>query len=142
MVLGLLVRKQVRKMSLNFKIKLYAVADESSRPELLSPFYCQLGDTYAELRLRLEKGGCVDWHFQFWDFDEQCCIRRKFEAMNPVCERVYVIPDEEDDIGRISKRRRLDNIGDTGSNDFVAPSQLEFPDVDSEELIHDVALPL
>ena len=82
----------------------------------------------------------MDWPFQFWDFDEQCRIRRKFEAINPVCERVYVIPDEEDDIGRISKRRRLDNVGDTGNNDFVAPSQLEFPDVDAEEPIHDVAL--
>jgi hypothetical protein len=51
------------KMALNFKIRLYSVEDGVSRPELLSPFFCQTGDTYADLRTRLENGGCVEWPF-------------------------------------------------------------------------------
>jgi len=60
------------KMGLNFKIKLYALADDNTQ--------------------LVEEGECLDWLFQFWDFDDQCCLLQKFEAMNPVCERVYVIP--------------------------------------------------
>lgn len=73
-------------MALNFKTKLYSLVEETARPELLSPIFCVSGDTYAELRLRLENGSCVDWPFQFWDFEEQCRIRKRFEAMNPVSE--------------------------------------------------------
>ena len=78
-------------MGSNYKVKLYSVANENSRPELVSPFVCQTSDTYHDLQQRLESLGCLDWAFEFWDFDDQCRIRQKFEVMNPVTERVYVI---------------------------------------------------
>jgi len=120
-------------MALTLKTKLYSLADDNARPELLSPFFCQAGDTYAELRLRLEEGGCVDWPFEFWDFDDECRIRKRFEAMNPVTERVYVIPAVEEDAGGPAKRCRIEIRGETGSNDVVPPSKLEFPEVEEFE---------
>ena len=124
----------VCSMALNFKIKLFSIGDESARPELLSPFFCQVGDTYAELRLRLEKGGCVEWPFQFWDFDDQCRIRKTFEAMNPVSERVYVIPEPPVSGSRDLGATCFPHVGETGSNDFVAPSEVEFDSVDVDDL--------
>lgn len=41
-------------MGSNYKVKLYSVVNEDSRPELLSPFVCQASDTYHDLRQRLE----------------------------------------------------------------------------------------
>ena len=125
-------------MALNFKTKLYSLVEETARSELLSPIFCVSGDTYAELRLRLENGSCVDWPFQFWDFEEQCRIRKRFEAMNPVTERVYVIPVVEEDAQRLPKQCRLQNPGETGNNDLgaaatLAPPDLEFPDADEFE---------
>jgi hypothetical protein len=112
------------KMALNFKIRLYLVEDDVSRPELLSPFFCQTGDTYADLRTRLENGGCVEWPFLFWDFQDECRILKRFEAMNHVTDRVYVIPALEDE-GRLQKRCHPQAPGEAGSNDFAAEPQVE-----------------
>ena len=65
-------------MALSFKTKLFRLADDNARPELVSPFFCYPGDTYANLRLRLEESGCVDWPFEFWDFEDQCRVHMKF----------------------------------------------------------------
>lgn len=132
-------------MATNYKVKLYSVADESAMPKLLSPFVCQSTDTYHDLRVRLEKGSCVDWPFEFWDFDDQCRIRKKFEAMNPVTERMYVIPEEEQQEGGAAKRRRCDEVGGSGSNDLTPSLQVEppqFPDLelDDEDPIPEAAL--
>ena len=126
---------------MNLKIKLYTVLEESAHPQLLNPFFCNDGDTYADLRLRLESGGCIDWPFQFWDFDEHCRIRRKFEALNPVLEWVYIIPKEDEHSGRLLKRSRLDSNVETGSNDVVAPTAVEFPTPDVPEF-EDAVLPV
>lgn len=104
-------------MGSNYKVKLYSVANENSPPELVSPFVCQTSDTYHDLRQRLESLGCLDWAFEFWDFDDQCRIRQKFEVMNPVTERVYVIPREDDNGGGAFKRQRLDMVEENASND-------------------------
>ena len=52
-------------MALSYKTKLFALGEETARLELLSPIFCQTGDTYADLRLRMEEGECMDWPFQF-----------------------------------------------------------------------------
>ena len=56
---------QSAAMETNYKVKLYSVADESAMPTLLSPIVCKSIDTYHDLRVRLEKGSCVDWPFEF-----------------------------------------------------------------------------
>lgn len=119
---------------LNFKIRLYMVADEDAWPELVTPVFCQTRDTYAELRLRLEKGACVDWPFRFWDLDERYRIPPKFEAMNPMCEKVHVIPEEEEAGEQRPKQSRLQNAGETASNDVLAPPELEFLAVEVDDL--------
>jgi hypothetical protein len=111
-------------MALNFKIRLYSVEDDVGRPELLSPFFCHSGDTYADLRTRLENGGCVEWPFLFWDFEDECRILKRFEAMNPVTERVYVIPTLEGD-GGLHKRCRVGNQAETRSSDLAAEPQVQ-----------------
>ena len=130
------------EMALNFKLKLSMLVDENARLELLSPFFCETGDTYAELHLRLEKGGCVDLPFQFWDFDDHCRIRQKFEPMNPVFDQVYVIPEAEEEGGRVSKRIWLTIFAKTGSNDFMPLPKSEFAVVDVEHLSGNVIPPL
>ena len=132
----------VCKMVLNFKIKLYTIDSESAEPELLNPFFCHIGDIYAELQSRLEKDGCVDWQFQFWDFDDQCRIRNKFKAMNLVSERVYVILEEIEDGRRLHKWLKLPNVVETGSNNVVATTEIEFPSVDVDEFEDAVPLGL
>ena len=118
------------------------LVDENARPELLSPFFCETSDTYVELRLRLEKGGCVDWPFQFWDFNDHYCIWQKFEPMNHVSDRVYVILEAEEEGGGVLKQIRLTSIAKTESKNFVPLPESEFLVVDVEHLSSDVAPPL
>lgn len=87
-------------MVLSFKTKLFSLLQDSVRPEFLSPFFCQASDTYTELRMCLEEGSCVDWPFDFWNFEDQFHIRRRFEAMNVVTKWIYVILAVEEDVGR------------------------------------------
>jgi hypothetical protein len=51
------------------KVALYTLQSEASLPELEGPMGCCEGDTYADLRMRLEAAGVLDWSFQFWDYD-------------------------------------------------------------------------
>ena len=39
----------------------------------------------------------MEWPFLLWDFEDECRILKRFEAMNHVTERVYVIPTLEGD---------------------------------------------
>ena len=61
-------------MALNYKIRMYSVEDDVGRLKLLSPFFCNSSDTYADLRMRLENGECMEWPFLFWDLDDACRI--------------------------------------------------------------------
>ena len=63
--LGLFFLRVQAEMALNLKIKLFLLEDENARLELVSPFFCHSIDTYANLRLRLEKAGYVECPFQF-----------------------------------------------------------------------------
>ena len=117
-----------------YKIKLYSITNENARPELISPLVCQVNDTYEDLRQRLELRGCVDWPFEFWEFDDQCRIRKKFESMNTIGERVYVIPIEDNGCSSMSKQRRIEDLGASGSNNIMSNPIIEFldlPDMDA-----------
>jgi hypothetical protein len=51
------------------KVALCTLQSEASTPELEGPMgYCK-GDTCADLHVRLEAAGVLDWSFQFWDYD-------------------------------------------------------------------------
>jgi len=45
-----------------------------------------------DLRAKLESVDCMEWPFEFWDVNEKCMIKRTFEGMNLVEDRIYVIP--------------------------------------------------
>jgi hypothetical protein len=51
------------------KVALYTLQSEASAPELEGPMGCCEGDTCADLCVRLEAAGVLDWSFQFWDYD-------------------------------------------------------------------------
>jgi hypothetical protein len=54
------------------KIALYTLQSKASALELEGPMGCCEGDTYADLHVRLEAVGVLDWSFQFWDYDQKC----------------------------------------------------------------------
>jgi hypothetical protein len=54
------------------KVALYTLQSEASTLELEGPMDCCEGDTCADLRVRLEVAGVLDWSFQFWDYDQKC----------------------------------------------------------------------
>lgn len=115
-------------MALSLKTKLFSLLDATVQPELLSPFFCQTGDTYADLRITLEARRCVNWPFQFWDFQDQCRIGKTFEAMYPVAERVYIIRAVVEVAGGCAEPIRNEVCCETGDDDFVAQQNLGFPD--------------
>lgn len=86
----------------------------------------------------MESLGCLDWEFQFWNLEDQCRIRQKFEVMNPVIERIYVIPMEDDINAGQFKRRRLDVVEENASNEFQHNPSTDFPNQWIEELGCDV----
>jgi len=110
-------------MALNFKIRVYSVENDVKWPELLSPFFCHLGDTYVDLCTRLENGGCMEWPFFFWDFEDECRILKRFEAMNPITKCVYVIPMLEGNSG-LHKWSHVENQAETRSSDLAAEPQV------------------
>jgi hypothetical protein len=73
------------------KVVLYTLQSEASAPELEGPMDCYEGDTYANLHVRLEAAGVLDWSFQFWDYDQKCRIKNKMERLNPIGNNVCVI---------------------------------------------------
>jgi hypothetical protein len=73
------------------KIALYTLQSEASALELEGPIGCCEGNTCANLRMRLEAAGVLDWSFQFWDYDQKCRIKNKMERLNPIGNNVYVI---------------------------------------------------
>lgn len=91
------------------KVKLNSLEGESSNPVLISPLVCRENDSCRDLRAKLESAGCVEWPFEFWDVEEKCRIKRTFEGMNTVGERVYVIPAEPVGDEGLAKRRRTND---------------------------------
>lgn len=65
------------------------------------------GLSYAPLRERLEAARVSDWPFEFWDVEDHCRIRKKFEALNDMLEEVHVIPIGDGN-SVPAKRRRLE----------------------------------
>jgi hypothetical protein len=47
------------------KVAFYTLQLEASAPELEGPMDCCEGDTCADLHVRLEAAGVLDWLFQF-----------------------------------------------------------------------------
>jgi hypothetical protein len=54
------------------KVAFYTLQLEASAPELEGPMDCCEGDTCADLHVRLEAAGVLDWLFQFWNYDQKC----------------------------------------------------------------------
>ena len=57
--------------------------------------------------------------------------------MNTIGERVYVIPTKDDGCGGVSKRRRIEDLGASGSNNIMSNPIIEFPDlldIDAQDL--------
>jgi hypothetical protein len=121
---------------------------------------CCEGDTCADLHVRLEATGVLDWSFQFLDYDQKCRIKNKMERLNPIGNNVYVIRCS--DVGsELGKRTFEEAFGDTldvdleftvgveepaiieALSDFVPPpesnrisrSDVEIPEFDLQSLL-------
>jgi hypothetical protein len=93
------------------KVALYTLQSEASALELEGPMDCCKGDTCADLHVRLEVVGVLDWSFQFWDYDQKCRIKNKMERLNPIGNNVYVIRCS--DVGsELGKRTFEEAFGD------------------------------
>jgi hypothetical protein len=73
------------------KVMLYTIEDENSMLECEGPMGCYKGDTFADLKVRLEATGVINWPFQFWDQARQCRIKSKMELLNPMANNMHVI---------------------------------------------------
>jgi hypothetical protein len=108
------------------KVVLYTLQSEASAPELEGPMGCCEGDTCADLRVRLEAAGVLDWSFQFWDYDQNCRIKNKMERLNLIGNNVYVIRCS--DVGsELGKRTFEEAFGDTLDADLGFTVGVEEP---------------
>jgi hypothetical protein len=110
------------------KVALYTLQSEASTPELEGPMGCCEGDTCADLRMRLEAAGVLDWLFQFWDYDQKCRIKNKIERLNPIGNNLYVI--QCSDVGsELGKHTFEEAFGDTLDTDLGFTVGMEEPAV-------------
>jgi hypothetical protein len=110
------------------KVALYTLQSEASVPELGGPMGCCKEDTCADLRMRLEVAGVLDWFFQFWDYDQKCRIKNKMERLNPIGNNVYLIRCS--DVGsELGKHTFEEAFGDTLDTDLGFIVGVEEPDV-------------
>jgi hypothetical protein len=121
------------------KVALYTSQSEASAPELEGLMGCCEGDTCADLHVRLEAAGILDWSFQFWNYDQKCRIKNKMERLNPIRNNVYVI--QCSDVGsELGKRTFEEAFGDTLDTDLGFTVGVEEPTV-IEALSDSVPLP-
>jgi hypothetical protein len=73
------------------RVLLYTLQDEKATSECEGLMGCCEGDTFEDLRVRLEVVQVVEWPFQFWDSAGQCRVKVKMERLNPVGNEVHVI---------------------------------------------------
>ena len=100
---------------MSFKVKLFSLEHEWSSPEKIGPIIAKEGESYANLRIRLEDADVVDWPFLFWDVEDKVKINMKLEKLNTILPEMYVIPMESEDVD-VYKRRRV------GGESFVIKS--------------------
>ena len=74
-----------------YKVKLICLEDENSNVELIGRIACQPHKSYTDFRGRLELAKCVDWPFQFWDFEDRSRINTRIEAIDTVGDSIHVI---------------------------------------------------
>jgi hypothetical protein len=119
-----------------YKVKLFCLEDENSNAELIGRVACQPHESYTDFRGRLELAKCVDWPFQFWDFEDRSRINTRTEAVDTVRDSVNVIRIQEGDNLDPAKRSHVEAIG-TSSKDLgfsESKNMVEFHDDDPLEL--------
>ena len=88
------------------KVKLFALVDASSSPENIGRCHCKPNEAYSEFRSRLESTHCVEWPFEFYDFEEGCKIKPRMESLDTIGGSVYVIRIQEG--GKTNLQRDVD----------------------------------
>ena len=79
---------------MSLKVKLFSLEHEWSDPETIGPIIGKEGESYADLELRLEDIGVVDWPVMFWDVEDKVKIKMKLEKLNTILREMHVIPME------------------------------------------------
>jgi hypothetical protein len=88
-----------------FKVTLFSIADEFSKPEYQSPLSATKDDTYATFRGFLEGEGLVDFPLDFWIAGDKKRMLPRFERFNAVGEKVVVIPKADVGLELCKKRK-------------------------------------
>jgi hypothetical protein len=55
-------------------VRLFALEDATDPVEMIGQVACQPKESYMDFRARLEVAKCMEWEFDFWDFEERCRI--------------------------------------------------------------------
>lgn len=119
-----------------YKVRLFALEDEVNTIEMIGRVACQPHELYSSFRVRLEEAKCVEWGFDFWDFEEQCRIKTRMEGVDTVGDSVYVIQARHGDEHDRAKRMRL-HVGGDVPEEVAATEEVnhspDFHPIDSGE---------
>jgi hypothetical protein len=104
-----------------YKVKLFALDDDSCTPELIGQCCCQPNESYSDFRGRLEATSCIEWPFHFFDFEEGCRIKPRMESLDTIGQSVYIVKILDDGKADRSKRRRVEATGTSGEGLQFSP---------------------
>ena len=91
---------------MSLKVKFFLLEREWSDLEMIGPIIVKEGESYTDLRLRLEDVGIVDWPFLFWDVEDKVRIKVKLEKLNTILPKMHVISVESNNVD-VAKRRHV-----------------------------------
>jgi hypothetical protein len=111
------------------KVRLFALLDNCTTPELVGWCACEPNESYFDFRARLQAANCMDWSFEFFDFDKGCSINPRFEKLDTIGTCVYVKRVSKDLEADRSKRRLVEAIGTSGVAPDVDHAPAIVPDV-------------
>ena len=104
--LGFSVSLQIQCGMAANKITLWTLEFEATNREYFDKVDIGSAAMLDALRFMLESNDILEWAFDFWDFEDKQCIRKKLERLNGFEKEVHVIRVGEGNSDG-SKRRRL-----------------------------------
>ena len=96
------------------KVKLFVLLDDYITQELIGQCVCEPNKSYFDFQAQLQVANCVDWPFEFFDFDEGYNINTRFKKLDTIGTYIYVKWVSKYLEANQSKWRRVEAIGTSG----------------------------
>lgn len=94
------------------KIKVYTVTHEGAPPKCIGTMKADVGESLADLRVRLEDKKVLNFPFQYWDPQECCRVAIIFESLNDVEDSVFMIPTLDEEVQNFECTRQTAGVCD------------------------------